>query len=453
MKKIKFLLSITPIVAVTGIPVIATSCGANYVEPIEMVNMLGDEPYTPSFPTLSQKLPEVKELYSSDASKYYIEEMSQNPEHFKEDMLYFSSIHVQNCFASALNYDGSSKLILSAAEVGVSKPTFGKTKVWERGFEDKEVDTISFKKKIHLTYTSEKGAASPITRDFDCEISYSNVILSAYEHFKNEKFDGEASGWAIGILDETVGTEAFWTHKYNINPWSISYSCVDQQTKRIPGQEGTPDVEIHNSEYYSGYIDNGASLYDLWTYRNRSFESEEEENKAKLECYFIDSVLMLRNRSYFLSDVSNIPDVCLTEPLYVALNGETAGPVDVEIKGINFISSFGTISDVSIQLDPEKIADDVVATATDDDKTITIKKDASLKKADIGYYIEGTISDGLYPRMGAEEIHPFALNIESLPIKISYTGSDLKPKVQKTTLNLHYNSITVHVTHLQKNTL
>lgn len=435
MKKIQKLLFASPIIATTCVPFIATSCGGNFIEPIETVDVLKE--YKPSFKRLIEKEPQTTELDYSTAGKKYIEEMSNNPEHFQEDMIYATSRIVPDMKRALTN------LTLKIAECGVSKPIFGSTTVWEPGFEDATVNTVSFNKRIHLVYNNEEDNGTFITRELTCDISYDNVPFMAYEHITKNTLVG--LGWCTGFIDETTEDEAFWVHFYNTNPWHISYDCSDQLVKTIR-EEGQPDVEIKNVRYYSGYIDNAENMRRLWAFR---LSDEHSNIDYQLQNSLIDCVLLLQNSSYYLEGILNKPDVCITKPLStenITYGDEENLPIN--IYGIAAINSFDTKAKIlGVQLLNEK---PITAIETKTQRTITIPAHAQLKqKGETRYwYIENAILDhNVKPGKDVRRLYAFILDVDSLDVRISYVTGRGETGYTDTTLNLHYNSISLVYAH------
>lgn len=431
MKRITKWLISAPIAATAVTPVVClSSCGAKEQEVIDMYAFTSADEFKPTFKSLADEDPEpMTQLTSTTA---YVAHMKNHPDDFKQDMTYFA-----NDFAYTLASKVTTFGALTTCEFGFGKPTFGKTTIWSFGFEPDEVDTISFKQKIHLVYNKPAvGGDALVKKDFSITVEYKDLVFRCFEYFGG----GNKDGWTTGIIDKTLGDEAFWIHQYNSNPWSISYSCIDETTKIIPGVEGKPTVEIKNCRYYSGLIDNADKLYNLWEYRKSS--------QSIMENCIIDIILMRNARPsyYFAHDglcVKNIPDISLVEQM----NVETpVNKTNIAIGGLHFINKFGSTSHPTAKL---ALNEDLILnenTTESDARTMTIKKNAEVHifKETSTIKIGAVDSTDVVLSEGYPAVTPtyrsFTINLKTLPIELT-----LEDEPYPITLYLHYNSIKVYV--------
>lgn len=438
MKKFsKFLLTI-PTAAVAVTPIVVTSCGSNYEEIIEMVELDGVK--TPTFAQYSG----TEALNLTEATNIYIDHMKDNHDDFKQDMIYGASLGYEK-FASVGN--------LKSFKVGIGSPIFGKTTVWEFGFEPTPMNTISFKKKMDIVYQyTDANTGMEETTHIDITIDYQDVIFTTHEHFKgNDATD--KSGWAAGIIDESVGDEAYWTHQFNESPWSVSYSAVYEKIRKYKTPEGQPDIEIKNCHYYSGLLDDTAKLYNLWWYRQNNVEHPDLDPKiARIENEFIDQILLFGNVSYYMELSQNIPDVCLIEPLYTSdyklpvVEGER----EVKLNGVKFINTFDekcSNAKFTITVGFPLACDEI--TSDPNPRTLTIPAHGEFTQLDGG---SGMGMDGVKLSRGydfdtEEAYKSFNINLKYFHGTLSYDKQNENGEVvrvnQPTDLYLHYNSITL----------
>lgn len=436
----KFIKLLTPVILSTAAvtPVVCcTSCGNREQEVIDMYSFKMDEPYEPKNITpLDPSVGPLKQSGPNSATSLYVDYMKKHPEHFKEDMLRISNGFVTNLWEHTR---GSNYGSLKKCEFGFGKPKFGSTTIWEFGFDDIDVDTITFKSRVNLVFEKEDVMTGiKKTKHLTIDISYSNMVFLCYEVFGAT--DGDLSGWTPGIIDNTFGYEAFWVHHYNTQPWSISYSCVDENTEFIPGSEGKPSVEIKNCRYYSGLIDNADKLYNLYKYRQ---EAADGGSAPALEIDMIDIILLNSSLPSFYftpskeSVVGNIPDVCIREQL----NSTTthAGQTLITIEGIHLIKDFSGGS-ISVKLGYEAGHNLELIDSSDPDRIMNIPYNAQLKPISSGstdFCIDGVTLSKPYTTQ-SRSYHSYTINLKYLPIIITWSGQSQPIETQ---LYLHYNTI------------
>lgn len=439
MKKLTKLLTSLPLIGAAITPVAyISSCGkTNLEEVIDMVEFKKDTPYAPTFKPLLEEDPEAGPYNQIEATDAYINHMSNHPDDFKQDMLNYVNDFTSNYWHNTNSVLGEMKEF----EFGVGTPTFGKTTIWSFGYEPDIVDTISFVEQAHFVFENNAlGGDATIKTEFTLSIKYTNLVFRCYEYFAES--DDELSGWTPGIIDWTLGDEAFWLHKYNSNPWSISYSCVDEMTKTIPGVEGKPGIEIKNCRYFSGLIDEGDKLFNLYEYRKKT-------DNPQLENDIIDIIIMKHKRPsyYFTPDenrwVKNVPDVCLTDQLTMTV--KTDHKTDLEIAGVNLIPEFKQIVKPTIKFNIETEGEGLVLPeSTGEDNAITIPKDAVLEilpgSKQILRITGVSLKSAYTETTGSGEYHSYTINEKMLPVIIKSGEEEIK-----TTLYLHYNSIKVYV--------
>lgn len=441
MKKLTKLLTSLPLIGAAITPVVyVSSCGkTNLEEVIDMVEFKKDTPYAPTFKPLLEEDPEAGPYNQIEATNAYINHMSNHPDDFKQDMLNYVNDFTNNYWHSTNSVLGEMKEF----EFGVGTPTFGKTTIWSFGYEPDIVDTISFVEKAHFIFENNAlGGDATIKTEFTLTVKYTNLVFRCHEYFAEES--GELNGWTPGIIDWTLGDEAFWLHKYNSNPWSISYSCVDEMTKTIPGVEGKPGIEIKNCRYFSGLIDEGDKLFNLYEYRKKT-------DNPQLENDIIDIIMMKHKRPsyYFTPDenrcVENVPDVCLTDQLTMTVKKNDDDDDKWDIAGVSLIPAFHQIYKPTIKLDINTEAEGLILPeATGEDNAITIPKNAVLEQlydSKHNLMIRGVSLKSPYTEItGPGEYHSYTINEKMLPVIITTNGQQIK-----TTLYLHYNSIKVYV--------
>lgn len=413
---------------------VLVSCNSNKIENIEMIDT---KEYDGSDIT-PLSLGQQEWVNQEGATQAFIDAVTNDPSLFAKDMAYGASLRTREAFEEIY----PKGVHLEIAEFGFSNPTFGKTNVWEDGFEDAEYHTISFKERVHLEYKFMNPAAeSDFIRTLNLEISYENVIFLASEVLGGTDVDADHV-WSIGIMDESLVNEAFWMYEYNSNPWCIKYGLSDETDRTLKGLEGAEDVHIHNCSYYSGTIDNSYKMYTLY-HHARMLEMDQENITVdeKLQWHMIDTVLCIKQRSKLLSKLWNSPDVCLQYQL--SQDYQEGG--NKEFSGIHLINTKKpgyTVTSVKLNEDDQ---DKIVAkNISDPSKRVEIDPQQTLTNDyHLPYNLVGS---------GFGDAASFMLYRRQFKIQIEYSNTVTgQNKTLNTTLNLHYNTVKINFINEYKN--
>lgn len=302
-------------------PVIISSCGTNWVEPIVMHDIYRNGEYVyqpdPSFQPLEVSDP----MSQQTAIELYRGACEQDPELFQKDMLMAT-------YTTTVPFIESSVNNLKDCTFGFSQPTFGTTTIWEWGFDTVEYNTISFTQKISMSF--EQGSVEThqiIQQTVDITVSYKNVLFYVYEDLTSAE-----GGWHIGLMDETLELESLWPYSRNEKPWSINYDCSHRTKKTLYFQEDYDPIVINNCYYYTGVIDNVRELRSFY-----DSAKTEDTPYPLIDRVAANLALMLKYNSYYFKNIISLPDIGLTSQLH---SRARTTATTISIAGMTKISSF-----------------------------------------------------------------------------------------------------------------
>lgn len=434
--KIK-LINLVPITALAILPIAATSCArTNWVEPLEMVDV--KDGYEPQY-----EPPEIDDWQNQhDVTKFYIETVKRDPTIFQEDMINSIS-HRKNVLEQI-----ATSMTMRGFKVGVSKPVFGTTRIWQTQAKDQLYNTISFRERIELTFDTSVDGEGPhvrnITQNITLNVEYKDVICMAYEPtFETQQ---ENIVWSLGFLDLTYGAESLWVHMNNTQPWSINFSIVDQKQKFMRDVGGQPDIVITNTNYYSGNVNSAYRMLELYEYIV-NHEDDVTGDEGLME-EMLKSVAQMNNESLYLSGIPNKADVCVYTQLGSKVTPEQKEGIDVAgVKLINPKNPNWQVTRVVIDNEGEDIKAVENAPSPESTAILTIKDQTQLK----GHVIKDTplfekltipCTRSQTPALLETGLHSFNMPSMEIGVKIFYKkGTDPEEHYLSTKLNIHYGTL------------
>lgn len=437
--KNKIKLCLSPIFASAIISPVAcaVSCDSpNWVEPIVMhdINEEWEDP-TDYDPITSEEW-----LDNQEVTTQYVDYMSQNPNHFIEDMLWGVSKRYSVWHDMYKKDEDTYLLKIEKCQFGFSEPTFGETLVWVRGVGDTKYPTVSFREEVEVDYiTPDESATSIIKQKINIHIEYNDIILNVIPpHVTNHGIGPSKLSWSIGVLNELSETEALWSYTYNTKPWSITYGCANQIVEEILDDEGNVISELHNTKYYSGLVNNYEGLYDLYVTQADIDAGDSATDRLMRE--IIVTILNLECQSYLLSEIVNKIDVILVQHAWGEATSQTQTSNIIGFKLINSLKPGYVPLIESISL-----ADDFqgVENGSTNPIIITANKNTQLiKMGDEEYYMPVSLSE-CFPQTHDTVWHSFNLNSPDLKLIVKYKIGGGTEETLPITVNLHYNTVDI----------